>query len=575
MNLRLYRTSWIVAGVGLIIALLTLQAPIVQPEPALPTAFDTGSALDFTAAVEGVSRRRVVGGPADSATADLVRNRLRAVPGARAGGTERVREQEFTARDANGRLIRMRNVFLALPPTESGVRGGILVVAPRDTPRGVAAGASSTGILLQLARLRATTVRRRPVIFVSTDGSAVGNAGIRWFLSRFNDFSISAAIVLDAPGEGRGEHLHIWTRSGGTSSTLDLIPTIERAVERAGAQALFQNGALRQLAVGALPQTFGDQGPLIEAGIATVALSNRPDSPLKDDVGPSRERVTIAGRTAAELLSVLDAADTVRPPEAGYWLNGRVVRPLPLRAVALLLLLPALVLAADAWARLRRTRDGARGGFRALLNRVVALGAALIAAHLASLLGAFPGASAGAPPLPTEVEFGPGAVLGIAIAIAVGVGAYLAMRQRTPAGDPADEMAASLALLAVLLIVLWWLNPFAAILAAPAAHAGALAARPHLPITAAGLGLMLFVGPLLLLSGLAPRLDESLLFSGWYLFETTASGARGVVIPAIVVGVSACLWALGEAIARGWHPGPQRRRRPRRAPRRRARRARA
>lgn len=572
MNLRLYRTSWIVAGVGLIVALLTLQSPVLQSEPALPTAFDTGSALDLTAQVERISRTRPAGGPANSATADLVRNRLRAVPGARGGGAERVREQEFTARDASGLLIRMRNVFLALPPTESGVRGGILVVAPRDTPTGVAAGASSTGILLQLARSRATTVRRRPVIFVSTDGSAVGNAGIRWFLSRFSDFSISAALVLDAPGEGRSEDLHIWTRGGDTKSTLDLIPTVERAVERAGAGASFDNGALTQLAVGALPQTFGDQGPLIEAGIASVALSNRPDSPLKDDFGPSRERVNIAGRTAAELLSVLDAADTVREPEAGYWLNGRVLRTLPLRAVALLLLLPALVLAADAWARLRRSRKGARGGFRALLTKVVALGAALIAAHLASLLGAFAGTAAGAPPLPAEVQFTPGAVLGVAIAIGVGVGAYVVMRRNAPESDADDDVGAALALLAVLLVALWWINPFAAALAAPAAHAGALGARPHVPITAAALGLLLFVGPLLLLSGLAPRLDESVLFSAWYLVETTVSGARGLILPALVVGITACLWSLGEAIARGWQPRPQRRRPQRR---RRPRRARA
>jgi hypothetical protein len=574
VNLRLYRTSWIVAGVGLIVALLTLQSPQELPQPALPTAFDTGSALDFSREVEAVSRRRPAGGPADETAADLIRRQLLAVPGARREGPqERVREQEFTARDAGGRLIRMRNVFLALPATESGVRGGILVVAPRDTPTGVAAGASSSGIMLQLARFSATILRRRPIIFVSTDGSSVGNAGIRWFLSRFSDFSLAAGVVIDAAGEGEGEDLYVWTHGGGITSSLDLIPSIQRAAERAGGGVRVETGALSQLSVGALPQSFGDQAPLVEAGIPSFALSNRPDSPLRDDFGPSSERVALAGTTATELLGALDAADSIREPDASYWLNGRVLRPQPLRAVALLLLLPALVMAADAWARLRRAPGRIGGGLRGVLNRVAVIGAAAIAAHVASLLGAFAGTAAGVPPLPIDVELGPGAVLGVALALLVGGLTFLALRRGGGETDPESEVGAALAVLALLMVALWFVNPFAALIAAPAAHAAALASRPWPPGVAVGLVLMLLVGPLLLIGGLSPRLDEGFFFSVWYLFETTVSGARGILIPALVVGIVACLWSIGEPVARGWQPrsAKSRRRRPpqrrRRAPR--------
>ena len=532
------------AGVGLIVALLTLQSPTALPEPALPTAFDTGTALDLSREVEDVSRLRPAGGPADERAADLIRRRLLAIPGARRGAQdERVREQEFSARDADGRLVRMRNVFLALPATESGVRGGILVVAPRDTPVGVAGGASSSGIMLQLARFSATTVRRRPVIFVSTDGASIGNSGMRWFLSRFSDFAIEAAIVLDGPGEGGGDALHVWIHGGTTAVALDLVPTVERAVRRAGGTPRVELGALRQVAVGALPQSFGDQAPLIDAGIPAFTLSNRPDSPLRDDFGPSSDRVALAGAAATELIGAFDAAESVRSPADGYWLNGRILRPQPLRAVALLLLLPALVLAVDGWARLRR-RD-APGGVAGVLRRAAVLAAAALAAHVAILLGATAGAAAGVPPLPSAVELGPGAVLAIAFSLFAGVIAWagLVRRSRRPARD---ELPAALAALAALALILWLVNPFAALLAAPAFHAGALAARRWPPPALVALAGLAATGPLLLLAGLAARLDTNLLFAAWYAAQTSVSGARGVLVPALALAVVACLWSLGR-----------------------------
>jgi hypothetical protein len=566
VNLRLYRTSWIVAAIGMVIALLTLQAPALLPESSLPPTFDTGSALDLTAEVERASRSRPAGSPADNRAADLVRRRLLDVPGSRRqGGAERVIEQSFSARDAGGRLIRMRNVFLALPATGAGVGGGILVVAPRDTPSGVAAGASSTGIMLQLARLRATTVRRRPIIFISTDGSTVGNSGIRWFLSRFSDFDIAAALVLDAPGEGRGRDLHVWSRGSSTASALDLLPTVERAVERAGGAARLQTGVLGQIATGAMPQTFGDQGPLIAEGIPTVTLSNRSDTPLADDIPPSGARIDLAGRTAVELLGALDVADSVRDPETSYWLNGRIVRVGPLRAVALLLLLPALVLAVDAWSRLRRTRGLTGGGLRALARKAAALGAAAATGYLVSLTGAFAGTAAGAPPLPGDVEFGAGAVLGLALMVGAGLATHAALRRRAAPPDAESEIGATMLVLVVLFVALWWVNPFAAIVAAPAAHACVLAARPHPPAAVGALALLVLVPPVILIAGLAPRLDAGAPYALWYALETAVSGARGLVVPALAVGVAACLWAVAEPLAAGWQPRPlRRRRRPRR-----------
>ncbi|MGI9538672.1 MAG: hypothetical protein ACR2N6_00815, partial [Miltoncostaeaceae bacterium] len=161
LNLRLYRTSWIVAGVALIVALLTLDTPPDLERSDRPAAFEGATALTLTQQLRGVAAERPAGSEADSRAAEWVRARLAEVP-----GDNPVQTQEFKARTDRGRLL-LRNHYLVLPgPGDGGRRGGILVVAPRDTPEGVRAGASATGVMLVLADLVARTNHRWPFLFV-------------------------------------------------------------------------------------------------------------------------------------------------------------------------------------------------------------------------------------------------------------------------------------------------------------------------------------------------------------------------------------------------------------------------
>src|SRR5262245_25290296 len=93
LNARLYRTSWLVAGVALVVALLTLQRPATPPQPALPPAFD-GAAARALAGNLALSVPRPPGSAADARAADWVEGRLRAIP----GSTARVGRQNFAAR---------------------------------------------------------------------------------------------------------------------------------------------------------------------------------------------------------------------------------------------------------------------------------------------------------------------------------------------------------------------------------------------------------------------------------------------------------------------------------------------
>lgn len=568
LNARLYRTCWLVAGVALVVALLTLESPDRGPQPALGSTIDGQATLALTEYLTTVAPERPAGSGADLAAARVVEGQLAQLRGT--GG--KVQTQEFQARD-DGRRVNLRNVYLAIPGQGGGAsRGGILVVAPRDTPAGVAAGASATAIMLRLARLSATTRHLRPHLFVSTDGSTVGNAGIRWFLSRFSSFPIAAVVVLDGLGDVEGDRIHVWSHGMDNSQSLGLAYMAESSITRAGGRPEAIPGLGNQLLRLAVPQTFGDQGAPIARDIASVTLSGRPDSPLREGARPTAARLALTANAAYDLLSVLDQPDSIPGPDAGLALAGRLVRPTVVRVCLLLLALPILVLAVDAVARLRRTRTTFRVGARSTALRAVTPLVILATAHLVTLVGLWPGTAAGWLPLPSSAGFGWAALLGTAVVVGVAVISRWAVRRRLDVlrAPVAAEGTAGLVLFAALLVVLWLVSPFALVLALPAGHAllvASVARRPWHVWAAIGVAVLPFVA---LAASVAGTLDSNVLFAAWYLVETTASGARGATGPLLAALIVGCLWAMAafamhhartHALPEG--AAPPRRRRPR------------
>jgi hypothetical protein len=561
LNARLYRTCWLVAGVALVVALLTLQTPDPGPEPALPSAVDGQLVLDLDRQLAGIAPERAPGTAPDLAAARWVQDQLSQVPGA-AG---RVQVQDLEAR-RDREAVRLQNVYLVVPGTGSGrPRAGIVVVAPRDTPAGVAAGTSSTAVLLRLAQASATTRHQRPHLFVSVDGSTIGNAGMRWFLERFSAVPLSAAIVLDAPGEATGDRVHLWDAGRTDRHALGLAAIAERSVERAGGRAELVRSVGGQLLRLGVPQTFGDQGAAIAAGLPAVTLSARAESPLREGREPTAERLELVANAANDLLGALDASATVPAADGSLLVADRVLRPTITRLALLLLALPVLVLALDAIMRSRRAGVPLGAGLRAVARRSLPLVAALMTAHLLVLAGLLPGTAAGSPPIPSAVPFDAGAGLAVALSLGAAALAWTAVRRRVRRRPttPAAEGAAALAALAVLLLVMWVLSPYALILALPAAHAAVLATAArrgwHLPALALAGALPV----LMLISQMGGLLDAGPVFAVWYLLETAATGARGATGLVLGVLLVACVWSLGALVAKRGVGGAGRRPRPR------------
>lgn len=543
LNARLYRTCWLVAGVALIVALLTLESPEPAPEAALPSTIDGPTTLELAGQLAAVAPERPPGSAAGLAAARWVEQQLNQVP----AGRSRAQVQAFTAR-SQGDLLSLQNVYLAVPGVESDrPPPAVLVVAPRDTPPGVQGAASATAVMLRLAQQSATTRHRRPHIFVSTDGSTVGNAGIRWFLARFSAFPLAAAIVLDAPGDASGDRIHVWSAGRTDRQALRLARVAANSVERTGGRPEATPGFPAQLLRLAVPQTAGDQGPAIARGLPAVALSGRPESPFGGGPQPSPERLELVANAANDLLGALDVAGEVPAADAGVSFAGKRLRPTIVRLVLLLAALPLLVVAVDATARLRRARVPLGPGAAAVARRAAPLLAALAAAHLLALGGLLPGTAAGAPPLPAAAPFDALAGLGLALAAGAGALAWLWTRRRRRAGAPSEAVAA-LALLSGLVVVAWLVSPFALVPALPAAHAALVATAARRPWQVAGLALIALAPLVAVVVSVAGRIDANAAFAAWYLLETGASGARGGAGVLLAALLAACLWSLGAHV---------------------------
>lgn len=564
LNARLYRTCWLVAGVALVVALLTLESPNRGPSPALPSTIDGQLTLTLAERIAAAAPIRPAGGEADMAAARIVQDQLAMLPGM--GG--KVQTQDFEVRDGDRRLS-LRNVYLAVPGQAGGsARGGIVVVAPRDTPAGVAAGASSTAIMLRLARESVTTRHVRPHLFVSTDGNTVGQSGMRWFLTRFSSFPIAAVITIDGVGDAEGDRIHLWARGADNRQALRLAHIAESSVTRTGGRTQAVPGLGNQLMRLAVPQSFGDQGAAIARGVPAVTLAGRRESPLTEGPEPTAERLELAANAAYDLLNVLDQPDAVPTADASIGLAGRLVRPTVARTCLLLLALPLLVLAVDAVARARRGRVPMGDGVRAVVRRMVPLLLTLAAAHLVVLAGLWPGQAAGGLPLPAAAGFGLRELAGLAIVAAVGGGALLLGRRRRRDAALEAEGPAALVVLSALLVVLWLVSPFALILALPAAHAMTVAGAAERVWQVRALMAVGAVPVLALLVSLSGTLAVNPLSAAWYLVETGASGARGATGPLMAVLIGGCLWALAafataRARAIADPTGASRRRRPR------------
>jgi Peptidase family M28 len=586
----MYRGSWLLVAIPLLLALLSIARPAALAAPSLPPTFDGRGAAGLADQLSSLYPDRLPGSPGALGAAQWVEDQL-ASYGYRTG-EETFSREPFTANvPGRGRVPFLNLVATALNEAEAKNRRArgpvIVVVAHRDdggTGPGANDNASGTAALLELARAYgrppgqpAGGPRVRPsttLVFVSTDGGVYGGAGAQRFVddSRYRR-RVGAVVNLDAiAGSGR-TRLERAGDSPRTPSARMIVTAAARILDQTG------SGPGRQSAIGQLidlgfPFSLYEQAPFLKRGIPALTLTTSGSRPrqLFGDTERSLNTTRLGeiGRAAQSLVGSLDADLAQASGTSSYlYLGSRLVRGWAIQLVLITMLVPFLASTIDLFARCRRRGIALRPALRAYRARLLfwlLLGGLF---ELFAAVGVWPGgaarpldpASAAASHWPVAGLLGLGALC--AVAWLVARGPLVARRPVTAEEDLAGHVAALLAL-GLLGLVVVATNPFALLFLLPSLHAWLWLPQvrgapfpARLAVFAAG-----FLGPALLLGSFAIRFGLGL-DAPWYLAELVAVGYVGV-LPVVLALIWAAAAAQLAVLAAGrYAPYPTRSERPR------------
>ena len=199
VNSRLYRGSFVVVALAVLLLAFSIVRPAALPPPQLPPNFDGPTARSLAAYLAGHYPDRSPGGAGSLLAAAWFRDQMRQydLP---------VSSDTWTATIPGRGRTRLQNLW-AVARGQS--RQAIVVMAHRDDAgdgTGANDNATGTAALVELARGYAlsTTPGSRvrsghTIVFLSTDAGSFGGLGALRFASR-PPFPVVAAIDLDAIG---------------------------------------------------------------------------------------------------------------------------------------------------------------------------------------------------------------------------------------------------------------------------------------------------------------------------------------------------------------------------------------
>lgn len=564
---RIYRAGFLPILFALVLVGFSLREP---PRPLTaslaPDAFDGGAAFRQLDRLAAEAPLRRPGSAGDRLVARHVEETLRA-------NGFRVGVRRLTAQTADGSR--------ALE-TVVGERAGfsnrrILVLAHRDAlGRGARAELSGTAALLELARVLGGRTLGRTLVLASTSGGTAGLAAVER-LAASPGGPVDAVLVLgDLAGTRTDRPLVVpWSQSTALAP-LQLRRTVESALMT---EARLRAGTVSpsvQLARLAFPLTLGEQGPFNAQGLGAVLLSASGERSPAADAPVSAERLTELGRAALRSVGALDGGGDLPGSEPYMLLEHKVLPAWPVRLLAIALMLPVLLAAVDAFARVRRRRERVGMWLRWVAVSVLPfLLAALLAIGLfrTGLIEAAPDAPvAGLASAPNVAVLASVAVvallawfglrpwllrlLGVETEFRPAVAASGDLRSTSQGGGAATAIV--LVLCAATLAV-WIGNPYASLLLIPALHLWLLAMAPetHLrrPVALAlwALGLL---APLLVAYAYGRQFGLDPLGLAWMVTLLVAGGGLSLLTVLVWSVVLGCTAAALVVVLRASGEGP-------------------
>jgi hypothetical protein len=544
VNGRLYRGTWLLVGLPLLVAAFSVARPAPLQRAFLPE-FDGQATKELAT--------------------DLVTNEPNRFPGA-LGPVIWFKEQlapyglpvhteRFSAVIPGHGRVQMQNLVAEAIGRSPRT---IVVMAHRDndgTGPGANDNASGTAMLIQLARAYGTPPGfsgsalhpNHTILFVSTDGGAFGALGAAAFAAHSPmRHDVAAVIDLDSvAGPGR-----IALEINGDVPRTPSGTLVETAATRVAAQIgrrPARDSILRQLVDLGFPYALYEQAPFAKHGIGALTLTtaqDNPPDPLGDNPQKLRvEKLNQIGRSAQDLLGTLDEGVEFAQGTSSYlYLGSRLIRGWAVELVLIACLLPFLAAAVDLFARCRRRRIPLAPALRSLRSRLGFWAWVVVLFELFGLLGAWPdGARRPVSPRSDAATNWPAGML-ILLAL-LALGGWLVTRERLlPRGkvgveeELAGHTAALLALAALSLLVVAT-NPFALLFLLPSLHAWLWLPQMRRLGVAARVGVLAlgFAGPVLLIGEFAGRYGLGW-DAPWYLAELRVVGyVPFVVLPLLVV----------------------------------------
>jgi len=470
---RIYRAGFLPILFALVLVGFSLREP---PRPLTaslaPDAFDGAAAFRQLDRLAAEAPLRRPGSAGDRLVAQRVEETLRT-------NGFRVDMRRFTGETVDG----SRELTTVVGERAGFSNRRILVVAHRDAlGRGARAELSGTAALMELARVLGGRTLGRTLVLASTSGGTAGVAAAEQ-LAQEPGGPVDAVLVLgDLAGTRTDRPLVVpWSQSTALAP-LELRRTVESAVM---AEVRMRAGTVSpsvQLARLAFPLTLGEQGPFNAQGLGAVRLSASGERAPAADAPVSAQRLTSFGRAALRSVGALDGGGDL--PSSGPYmlLEHKVLPSWPVRLLAIALMLPVLLAAVDAFARVRRRRErvGMWLGWVGVSVLPFVLGGLLaIGLFRTGLIEAAPDAPV------AGLASAPNAAALASIAVLVLLAWFglrpLLLRLLGVDGDVAGGGAATAVVLALCLATLavWIGNPYASLLLIPALHLWLLVMAPE------------------------------------------------------------------------------------------------
>ncbi len=564
---RVYRVAFIPALVALFVAAFSLtDRPSPRTTRLAPLAFDPVRAFgvgddparNSLRELAAAFPNRRAGSRGDRRLADRVARAFRASGFAQ----DSVRRQGFEADTVDGR----RDIETVTAVRQGLSTRSIVVLAHRDALAGPAvAELSGTALLLELARLFAGRDLNKTIVLSSVSGGTGGFAGAREAAEAAPGPVDGVFVLGDVASSALTRPFVLPWANGAERAPLGLERTVQSALRR---ELRTDPGGARapaQLLRRALPLTLGEQGVVGAAGLKAVLISASSEGRPQPDAPVSRVRFEQFGRGVLRALTA--TLETGRTPRAGPAFTGgsgivtmrRLVPDWAFRLLVGTLILPALIVAIDAFFRVRR-RGLPMGRWSlwvgALLVPVLAAWGWSRLIDLTTLVPALPAPTAGGA-VPLQAA-GLAAMVTTALVFA-GAAWWAAVQLRR--GGAMREVgtggaaAASSAMLALTTGAVWLWDPYAGLVLVPATHVWLLVAapesrlrgRPAVPVALLGL-----IGPLLIVLGYVGVWSLGPVEALWTAWGLMAGGVLG---PATMVVLAVLFAAFVTTLIVVWQRG--------------------